>query len=438
MKAKPVSVSMALAIAVAAAACQKSSPTRPSDTAADVSTPVVADAKAGITITAPQLVTPADGQRFRFTDQQLTLTIKNAAATGSAAVTYTFQVATDAAFGSVVFTKDGVAEGNGQTSLTIDRLPGNKDYFWRARANAGSLAGPFAKARSFNIGPEVVLQAPEPAAPANNGQAGGATLSLTVANAGRSGPVGQLVYRFEVSDTSSFGSTIATATVPEQAGGQTTAQIDARLTSNAVYYWRAQATDPASGVVGPFSPVWSFKYVPFDLRAAIMLNSPQDFWRWDEAAKITRVTFTGEAFLVVFDKRQGPGKWPETVPPGWKGGIQYTLGMCVNPRGNQWYCSGVVQFWDGRELEASTPPSYVGRNWFYDGRWAPILGYNPSDGETVGLFVGSGNLRDGQNLNLANCPRVCERSNIQMVTWQNSGFANYVYSLARTIIPTIR
>src|SRR5919197_652311 len=147
MKAKPVSVSMALAIAVAAAACQKSSPTRPSDTAAEVSTPIVVDAKAGITITAPQLVTPADGQRFRFTDQQLTLTIKNAAATGSAAVTYAFQVATDAAFGSVVFSKDGVAEGNGQTSLTIDRLPGNKDYFWRARANAGSLAGPFAKAR---------------------------------------------------------------------------------------------------------------------------------------------------------------------------------------------------------------------------------------------------------------------------------------------------
>src|SRR5919197_501320 len=125
MKAKPVSVSMALAIAVAAAACQKSSPTRPSDTAADVSTPVVADAKAGISITAPQLVTPADGQRFRFTDQQLTLTIKNAAATGSSTLTYAFQVASDVAFGSIVYSKDGVAEGNGQTSLKIDKLAGD-------------------------------------------------------------------------------------------------------------------------------------------------------------------------------------------------------------------------------------------------------------------------------------------------------------------------
>ena len=179
MKLKSVGVSTALALAVAVSACQKSSPTRPTDAASEASTEVVVDAKAGVTITAPQLVTPTDGQRFRFGDQGLTLTVKNAAATGSSTLTYTFQVASDAAFGSVVFSKDGVAEGNGQTSLKIDRLSGNKDYFWRARVNSGSLAGPFSKGRTFNIGPEVVLQAPTLSAPANNGQAGGSVLSLT-------------------------------------------------------------------------------------------------------------------------------------------------------------------------------------------------------------------------------------------------------------------
>src|SRR5262245_30330968 len=270
MDVKSVSVSMALAFAVAAAACEKSAPTRPSDVAADASTAVVSDAKAGVSITAPQLVTPTDGQRFRFTDQQLTLTVKNAAATGSSTVTYTFQVATDAGFGNIAFTQDGVAEGNGQTSLKIGKLSGNKDYFWRARANVGGLAGPFAKGHAFNIGPEDVLQAPAPTAPANNGQAGGSVLTLTVANADRSGPVTQIVYRFEVSETSSFSSLVATATVAEQSGGQTTAQVDARLATNATYYWRAQATDPASGVAGPFSSVSSFKYVPFDMRQAII------------------------------------------------------------------------------------------------------------------------------------------------------------------------
>ena len=436
MKLKSVSVSTALAFAVAVSACQKSSPTRPTENASDVSTATVVDAKAGVTITAPQLVTPADGQRFKFGDQALTLTVKNAAATGGSTLTYTFQVASDAAFGSVVYSKDGVAEGNGQTSLKIDKLAGNKDYFWRARVNSSSLAGPFSKARTFNVGPEVVLQAPALSAPANNGQASGSVVTLTVANAGRSGPAGQLVYRFEVSDSAAFTNLIGVASVAEQEG-QTTAQISATLTTNATYFWRVQATDPSNGVTGPFSSVFSFRYVPFDMRQAIIHDSPPDLGSWNETAKITSVTFTGEAFLVDFDRRTGPDRWRDLDFGDGRGGtLQYTLGMCLNI-GSQWHCSAVVQFWYGRDLEASTPPSYVGRNWFYDSRWGPMAGYQPSDGEQVGLFVGSGNLR-GRSFTGASCPQICERSNVAMVSWQNSGFANYTFSLARTIVPTLR
>ena len=436
MKLKSVSVSTALAFAVAVSACQKSSPTRPTENASDVSTATVVDAKAGVTITAPQLVTPADGQRFKFGDQALTLTVKNAAATGGSTLTYTFQVASDAAFGSVVYSKDGVAEGNGQTSLKIDKLAGNKDYFWRARVNSSSLAGPFSKARTFNVGPEVVLQAPALSAPANNGQASGSVVTLTVANAGRSGPAGQLVYRFEVSDSAAFTNLIGVASVAEQEG-QTTAQISATLTTNATYFWRVQATDPSNGVTGPFSSVFSFRYVPFDMRQAIIHDSPPDLGSWNETAKITSVTFTGEAFLVDFDRRTGSDRWRDLDFGDGRGGtLQYTLGMCLNIS-SQWHCSAVVQFWYGRDLEASTPPSYVGRNWFYDSRWGPMAGYQPSDGEQVGVFVGSGNLR-GKSFTGASCPQICERSNVAMVSWQNSGFANYTFSLARTIVPTLR
>src|SRR6059058_6403043 len=110
MKLKSVSVSTALALAVAVSACQKSSPTRPTDTASEGSTEVVVDAKAGVTITAPQLVTPTDGQRFRFGDQGLTLTAKNAAATGSSTLTYTFQVASDAAERSIARDLERISE----------------------------------------------------------------------------------------------------------------------------------------------------------------------------------------------------------------------------------------------------------------------------------------------------------------------------------------
>src|SRR5262249_681986 len=125
---------------------------------------------------------------------------------------------------------------------------------------------------------------------------------------------------------------------------------------------------------------------------------------------------------------------PDVTPRGWDGSLQYTLGMCVNISGH-WYCSAVVQFWYGRELTASAPPSLVGREWFYDvGRWGPMLGYQPSQGETVGLFVGSGNLRDGGAFPQASCPRVCERSNVALVPWTN-GVASYVFSgLGRSIL----
>jgi hypothetical protein len=171
----------------------------------------------------------------------------------------------------------------------------------------------------------------------------------------------------------------------------------------------------------------TFVYQPFSMAQATIVNSPPDLGTWGETAKITSIHFTSVAFEVDFDKRDGPDRWPDAQFGS--GDLQYTLGMCVNPSG-QWLCSAVVQFWFGRELTASTPPAYVGRNWFYDARWLPMLGYQPSDGELVGLFVGAGNLRDGKYTG-ATCPRVCERSNVAIVPWQNDGDTTYTFSRGR-------
>ena len=80
------------------------------------------DATTGVTLTTPQPVTPTANQQLKYAEQPLTLTVKNAAHTGSVALTYTFEVATDAAFASKVYTKDGVAEGAAQTAQQIDKL----------------------------------------------------------------------------------------------------------------------------------------------------------------------------------------------------------------------------------------------------------------------------------------------------------------------------
>src|SRR5438128_12505100 len=104
-----------LAFAVVAAACGDSNPAQPSSSSR------------AACVTAPVPVTPANSATVRFGDQPITLVVQNAAVTAKAvgAVTYTFEVATDAGMSAKVQTKDAVAEGTGgQTSVKLDSLAG--------------------------------------------------------------------------------------------------------------------------------------------------------------------------------------------------------------------------------------------------------------------------------------------------------------------------
>ena len=78
--------------------------------------------------------------------------------------------------------------------------------------------------------------------------------------------------------------------------------------------------------------------------------------------------------------------------------------------------------------------------WFYDpARWGPDLtSYQPRDGELVGIFVGSGNLRDGNNITRVTCPAVCERSNVALIPWSTGGGVTYTFSNAIKVLTTRR
>jgi hypothetical protein len=88
----------------------------------------------------PALSSPAD-------DQQLdtlrpTLTVSNSAATGgSGPRAYEFQIAPDAVFTTISFSRTGVPENAaGKTSLTVDQdLPAGKVLYWRARLTRGTM-----------------------------------------------------------------------------------------------------------------------------------------------------------------------------------------------------------------------------------------------------------------------------------------------------------
>ena len=261
MKLKSFGIWSALALLVITTACQKTSPTRPSDEGASGTASAVTDAVTGVTLTSPTLLTPAVNQQFKFVEQPVTLTVKNAVTTGTTALTYLFEVATDAAFGTKVYTKDGVAEGaGGQTSVKIDALagPAAKTYFWRARVTSGTLAGPYTTGRAFGVGPQVILGIPSLAAPVNGAQAF-SPVGLTITNITRTGPAGGIVYTVDVARDNGFGSLIYSVDVAEGGDGQTVVTVPSgSLQGGVTYFWRAKAADATNKITTPYSATASF------------------------------------------------------------------------------------------------------------------------------------------------------------------------------------
>ncbi len=331
MKLKSFGIWSALALLAVTTACTKASPTRPTDSTASGQTASVTDATTGVTLTAPALVTPGVNQQFKNVEQPVTLTIKNAVTSGSTALTYTFEVASDAAFGTKVYSKDGVTAGGGTTSLKIDKLAPNTSYFWRARAQSGSLAGPYTAARGFGIGPEVILAQPVNGDPQPNATVGEQP-TLNVNNVERSGPNGPIFYRFEISESAGFDSLVFSETTPERTDRPFTSQDVTVKLAERTYFWRVIATDPANAVTSVASAASAMRVQPFSLQQATILDSPDNFAFFAETAKITTLIMGPSGINVDFTKKNGPDRWPDIYPPGFAGAIQVLSGPRLQHR----------------------------------------------------------------------------------------------------------
>jgi hypothetical protein len=387
---KKVVLGLIVAAAAAFAACSKS-PDSPS-----------------VSFTSPLASAPATGTSYKFNAQPVTLTINNAVRTGSATATYSVEVATDTGFSNKVYTKDAITEGTGATtSVVIGSLAGNVTYYWRWKTVIDGVTGSPSPTQSFFVQQQIIINVPSISDPASGVTVSDPRPTFTTRNATTTGQVGPITYEFQVSSASSFSPIIASQVVPQQSGTTTSWTPGADLPA-ATLFWRVRAIDSANTETSAFTGGTSFTVQPFSLKNSIILNNPSDLASWAETTAITMIDLRGPFILADFDKRQGPGRWPES---GFgDGGIQYTLGMCLNQSG-QWYCSAAIQFWDGRELEAGGDVNEVGINWFYDGRWAPIAGHQPRTGEMVGIFVAQGNLRDSGKTS------VKERSNVVLLPY---------------------
>lgn len=345
---------------------------------------------------APQASTPVNGASIPFASQPITVTVTNAVRAGSATASYAIEVATDAGFGNKVYSKDGIAEGSGgSTNIPLGSLNGGTTYYWHTAAVIDGVKGVMSAPRTFTVQPNIVFSPPGVGNPTNGGTASSARPTFTVNNASYTGPASSVAYEFQVATSSSFQNILASSgPIAEQGGGSTswTSTVDLAAGN---YVWRARATDPVNNVQGPYTDAASFTLIPFDMRNAVIWDNPQDLGSWAETANITLVDLSSGRIIVDFDKRDGPGRWPD-VGFG-DGALEYTLGVCLNING-RWNCSAVVQFWNGRDLAAGGDVDNMAGEWFYDNRWGAMKGHQPAPGEVVGWFVAAGNLRDSGNV----------------------------------------
>jgi hypothetical protein len=166
-----------------------------------------------------------------------------------------------------------------------------------------------------------------------------------------------------------------------------------------------------------------------DLHDAVIYDNPSDLADWPVTTTITALSFQyngQDGVHVEFSKRDGPDRWPDIVPPGWDGPLQYTMGLAEYING-KWYASAAIQFWYGLEASGGNIAldGQVAKNWYYSqGWWGEMAGYQPKTCEVIGVFVVAGNLRhvtDGSQ------SPVKERSNVVLVPMPDVNGASYTF-----------
>jgi hypothetical protein len=393
-----------MAALLAVGACGKSSPASPSLPTASVA--------------SPRPLVPANAAQIPNLAQPVTLVAQNAIVTQPGGTVYTFDVATDAAFATKVQTKDGVAEGtNGQTSVKLDPLAADRDYYWHVRATAGGTTGVFGPAYKFTIGPAIVINAPTPVAPAN-GASTSDQPTLTITNATRSGPAGAIVYRFEISSSATFATVTVRGTVPE-GRGQTSFTPSPPLRPNTTYYWRATAIDQTNAIPGPPSAPQSFTTsLAIDLGQVILSypGAPADVASWRQTATI-----------VVVEQDGNPAAGGPMCIDFYTSDYWPSVGFFGDPSvpvyANQWYFANIGGQWyggPGEYLRSDRPSkckSGQGTNSIGpDGGWTfPMSGWAPKLGELVGYMISTPARAGLRTIN--------ERSNIVVQPWFDSSLS---------------
>jgi hypothetical protein len=362
-----------------------------------------------VNISAPKPLDPNGGARIAVDQQPLTFVVENASTSGVRPLSYLFEVATDIDFNSKVFTREGIAPGDGRTSMRLpDPLATGRTYYWRSKAQDGANTGPYSVIAYFNVFTPVVIGAPGAVSPIGNVTVDSLHPRFTMTNAPRSGPVGSIGYLIEISDADSFALRVAIWTVGEQSN-QTSLDAPQDLASSKQYFWHARAFDPSTA--GPWSATQVFQTpappptpVPgptppgggggFSFGSVTIVGGSPNVASWPVTSQITSLVFdsTLGVFHIDHTKR---GRW-SPVPFG-STTQESTVWVFFKING-KWYGSGGERLRPNQTDKGLGVPSQMGSGWFYDGRWVPMTGYVPPVGDLVGFMVVAGDTRAGSNV----------------------------------------
>jgi hypothetical protein len=217
--------------------------------------PSVAGPIAGVEISAPRPVEPAQGSRLKGSQQPIRLMVENANTNGVRPLSYTFEVASDNAFQTKLFARSNVNPGtDGKTAVILDPLTLGRGYYWRARAEDGANTGPFVTV-AFEVLPQPDLGVPPLVSPINNERVSSLRPTLTVGPSTRNAAVGSLTYEAQIALDVAFGQIVAAGTSPET-GGQITF-VPPDLPASRPHYWRARSSDGET--TSPWSATQTFQ-----------------------------------------------------------------------------------------------------------------------------------------------------------------------------------
>jgi hypothetical protein len=217
--------------------------------------PSVAGPIAGVEITAPRMVEPAQGAKYKESQQPIRLLIENAHSSGVRPLYYSFEVASDSEFQSKMFARSQVPPGgDGRTTVALDRLELGRSYYWRARAEDGANTGPYVTAQ-FEVLPRPTLGPPRLISPINNERTATRQPTLSAGRPDRNAAVGSLVYEFHVATDSAFSQVVAT-NLTDETGDSTRFTTPTPYAPDRQHYWRVRAADAETQ--GPWSATQGF------------------------------------------------------------------------------------------------------------------------------------------------------------------------------------